>query len=129
MGESDREYAARLKRAEIKFISNENGQNCTIVERALEIEAQEESVVFLPPMTRTNLTIYTYTLYTHKLNSFALVTVFLEYISNILFSLSRTYITFVLNLLTLFFNLIVQRPSLCLILSPFLCLLARSLSN
>lgn len=53
-----------------------NGQNCTIVERALEIEAREESVsVSLPPTTRTNLTIYTYTLYTYKLNSFALMIV------------------------------------------------------
>lgn len=74
MGESDRKYAARLKCARKNFVSNENGQNYIIV--ALEIETREESVVFLPPTTRTNLTIYTYTLYTHKLNSFALVTVF-----------------------------------------------------
>lgn len=34
-----------IKMCKNKFrISNENGQNCTIVERTLEIEAREESV-------------------------------------------------------------------------------------
>lgn len=63
MGESqDATEYTRLKRARINFISNENGQNCTIVERALEIEAREES----PPSNDSyqSRNIYIYTIHT-----------------------------------------------------------------